>query len=54
MSEQLLGVSARTRLHACVLVLKGEVYLKHYPSNAALHSGGALQALCNPQRDVTS
>lgn len=58
MSEHALRVSAHARLHVYVLVLlrvlKGEVYLKHYPSNSALHSGGALQALCNPQRDVTS
>lgn len=58
MSEEALRVSARPRLRGRVLVplrvLKGEVYLKHYPSNSALHSGGALLALCKPQRDVTS
>lgn len=42
------------RVLVLLRALEGEVYLKRYPSNSALHSGGALQALCNAQRDVTS
>lgn len=44
-----LRVSARTSLHVWLLVLlhvlKEEAYLKHYPSNSALHSGGGFVSI---------